>query len=267
MISLRFDRFASLCFTGLLCLVAPPSGAQDFASSQSSTYREARAALLAQGWRPDVGYGLKLPSGKPLYRFPEVLCGPKLCRARWVARAGQEKLVTLLRGEILVDVARDGARPFIVNTAHGSIRALGTRFLVSREDEATALSMIESRVEVRVDGSAAPLVVAAGQRLRFGPGGDAVLADVDGGMLEAAWQQRQLVVRDKPLADVLDDLARHRPGVIHYDRQAIAGKQVSAVLPADDTDRSLQLLANNFPGLRIRTLTPYLVIVDQEKNR
>jgi transmembrane sensor len=34
------------------------------------------------------------------------------------------------------------------------------------------------------------------------------------------------------------------------------------VLPLDDTDRALQLLMSSFPELRIRTLTPWLVLVD-----
>lgn len=177
------------------------------------------------------------------------------------------RTIALLRGEILVDVAPDRDRPFVVSTAHGSIRALGTRFLVSREADATVLSMIESRVEVSIDGQPRPLVVGAGQRLRFGSGDAGELATVDGELLETAWQRHQLVVRNEPLGKVLEQLARHRPGVIRYDAAALAGLHVSAVLPLDDTDRALQLLINNFPGLRIRTLTPYLVVVDHPKTR
>ncbi len=95
----RFRFIASILCFGCFCLVSRSSGAQDFPGSTPQTYRDLRSALLADGWKPDVHYGLKTSSGKPLYRFPEVLCGPKLCRARWVARAGQEKLVTLLRGD------------------------------------------------------------------------------------------------------------------------------------------------------------------------
>lgn len=99
MTMLRFGWVASFCFGCIFCIVSPPSGAQEFASSQPQTYRDLRSALLAEGWRPDANYGLKLASGKPLYRFPEVLCGPKLCNARWLSRRGEEKLVTLLRGD------------------------------------------------------------------------------------------------------------------------------------------------------------------------
>lgn len=177
------------------------------------------------------------------------------------------RTVELHQGEIHIDVAPDSRRPFIVTTEHGSIRALGTRFVVNRQDETTVLHMIESRVEVSVDGQTQALIISAGQSMRFGANGESELSTIDGETLESAWQQRQLVVRDRPLAEVLDELSRHRPGMIRYDSAAIASMKVSAVLPLSDTDRSLQLLANNFPGLRVRTLTPYLVIVDQERNR
>ncbi|MBG0810918.1 hypothetical protein IY145_16230 [Methylosinus sp. H3A] len=96
----RLARLA--CAGALFALVSGSSVAQDADFSQLPIYREYRDQLAAQGWRPDAGFGLKLPSGKPLYRFPEVLCGPKICHARWM-RSGTEKIVTLIRGDLTED--------------------------------------------------------------------------------------------------------------------------------------------------------------------
>ncbi len=84
------------CF---LCGLSAPSNAQDAPTSGYEGYRDLRSALLQQGWKPDAHYGLKTASGKPLYRFPEVLCGPKICNAKWRDKNGAERLITLLRGE------------------------------------------------------------------------------------------------------------------------------------------------------------------------
>jgi transmembrane sensor len=46
----------------------------------------------------------------------------------------------------LVETAHGDARPFIVETREGSMRALGTRFLVKREAEGTRLSVLQSAV-------------------------------------------------------------------------------------------------------------------------
>lgn len=174
------------------------------------------------------------------------------------------RAVQLLRGEILVEVARDAARPFLVETAQGSIRALGTRFTVGEADGVTTLSMLESKVRVRAaaDAGGPGVVVEAGQRVRITAAGVGGIEPVDARGVDDAWRYRQLVVSDRPLAEVLDQLARNRRGTIRYDRAQIDGIRVSAVLPLDDPDRSLQLLKNNFPELRIRSFSSWLVWVD-----
>ncbi|MCA1861478.1 FecR domain-containing protein [Janthinobacterium sp. HSC-3S05] len=174
---------------------------------------------------------------------------------------GGERHVELVRGDILVNVAKDAQRPFIVDSKQAAIRALGTRFTVRREGGATILSMLESRVLAQVPQHPA-VVVQAGQRTRITDDGVGPLTSIDAASVQDAWRARRLVVDDLPLAQVLDELARHRPGQLHYDRAQIAGIRVAAVLPLDDTDKALQLLIDNFPQLRIRMLTRYLVMVD-----
>lgn len=178
---------------------------------------------------------------------------------------GQRRTIELVRGEVLVDVAHDAARPFLVETADGAIRALGTRFSVKKEADATLLVMLESKVLVRTaaEQKRSPgLVVDAGRQLRFTQDVTGPLQDVDVRAATDAWRYRQLVVNARPLAEVLDQLARYRSGGIVYDRNALKDMVVSAVLPLDDTDRALQLLSASFPGLRFRTFTPYLVLVE-----
>lgn len=172
-----------------------------------------------------------------------------------------ERHVELVRGDILVDVAKDAQRPFIVDSKQAAIRALGTRFAVRREDGATTLSMLESKVLAQVPQHPA-VVVQAGQRTRITEDGVGPMQAIDAASVQDAWRARQLVVDDLPLAEVLDELARQRPGQLHYDRAQIAGIRVAAVLPLDDTDKALQLLIDSFPQLRIRMLTRYLVMVD-----
>ncbi|OFA07030.1 FecR domain-containing protein [Duganella sp. HH101] len=174
-----------------------------------------------------------------------------------------QRVVRLLRGEVLVDVARDPGRPFLVQTAEGSIRALGTRFVVERGGGVTDLAMLESKTEVRGKDLLSPAtVVTAGEKVRVTAHGVGLVQTVDPVSVAAAWRHHQLVVQNRPLSEVLDELARHRRGIIQYDGRQIAAMRVSAVLPLDDTDRALHLLLSSFPALRIRTVTPYVVMVD-----
>lgn len=130
--------------------------------------------------------------------------------------------------------------------------------------------MLASRVEVRpaeaAAGSAGALVVQAGESVRFNADRLLPPESVDPPSVDRAWAQRQFVAQEMPLPDVLDELDRQRPGRIVFDRAALAGLKVTAVLPLTDTDRALQLLVNNFPELSIRSYSPYLVTVDMAKN-
>jgi transmembrane sensor len=170
----------------------------------------------------------------------------------------ENRTVHLLRGEILISVAKDADRPFKVVTKHGSVRALGTRFVVEQLAEGTRLAMIESSTEV--DSHGQRKVVMAGQELRFDDEGPGDVQAIDGKAVEQAWAQRQLVVRERPLSEVLEQLARNHSGYLLFDRQALAAIRVTAVLPADDSERALRLLARSLP-LRIDHFSPWVTRV------
>lgn len=81
----------------VLAALAALAGAA-LAQSAGQGYRDLRPSLLSQGWKPDASYGLKLPNGKPMHRFPEVLCGPARCNAKWRDQSGEVHLIWLTRG-------------------------------------------------------------------------------------------------------------------------------------------------------------------------
>lgn len=170
------------------------------------------------------------------------------------------RTLRLLGGEILVDVAKDPARPFIVVTEHGSVRALGTRFVVERLGDSTRLAMIESTTQVSSGGDR--VNVGAGQQVQFDARGIRPPQTVDGVGLEQAWSQHQLVIREQPLNEVLERLARHHHGYLSYDAKALAGLKVSAVLPADDSERALRLLARSLP-IEVVHYTPWVTRIRQ----
>lgn len=176
----------------------------------------------------------------------------------------QQRVITLVQGEVLVDVAKDAARPFIVKTAHGSITALGTRFIVSRQDEVTQLSMLESKVKVMqamAPNASTPAVVSQGQGIAIHRDELGPVHAIDAASLEDAWRLHQLVVQDQPLPEVLAALSRHTRGHIRYDQASLQHLRVTAVLPLDNSEQALHLLAESLP-VRIRSYTPWWVMVD-----
>lgn len=170
----------------------------------------------------------------------------------------QARRVNLLRGEILVDVAKDPQRPFYVTTAQGSIRALGTRFIVERLEDATIVTMLESATQV--DSAGRSQTVHAGQRLRFDAVGPGTVQEVDSLALEKAWNEHQLLTYNQPLSEVLERLARHRKGLVLFDKKALSAVRVTVMLPTDDSDKALRLLARTLP-IQVRQYTPWLTLV------
>lgn len=167
------------------------------------------------------------------------------------------RTVELLGGDIRVDVAKDASRPFVIETPDTRIRALGTRFLVSYANGRTDLEMFESQVVVEntlsdPTGGPASVVVRGGQRVQVTRQGIGQIESLDARRVEAGWQQRQLILDERPLPEVLAQLARHRPGGIRYDSESLAALKVSGVLPLDKPDEALRLLQISFPELRLR---------------
>lgn len=120
--------------------------------------------------------------------------------------------VRLADGEAFFDVSRDPARPFIVETPHGSVRVLGTRFNV-RTDDAAALevTVADGSVQVRTGTpGASPVPLAAGDTLASTGNTPSVRALSDDELADVlAWRQGQIVFAGTPLKEAVARFARY----------------------------------------------------------
>lgn len=163
------------------------------------------------------------------------------------------RLVRLRAGEILVDTAPDSVpsgdpayRPFVVETAQGRLRALGTRFVVRQhEDRRSHVAVLEGAVEVRPDDARdAAVVLRAGEQAGFSA--SAVDAVVPVGPDADDWSRGMLRAKNMRLHDFLAELARYRPGVLRCD-PAVAELRVSGVFQLNDTGPVLDSLPQALP--------------------
>lgn len=171
-----------------------------------------------------------------------------------------ERRITLLRGEILVDVAHiddPASQPFVVHTAEGDAKALGTRFLVRRTGDSTLVTVLESAVQA--SNSLSSQVVMPGQQVRMTEAAVDAPQGLDAEQA-ASWTGGRLVADNLPLADLLDALARYRRGLLRYDAAQIGGLRVSGVFALDDGDNVLKTLQSVLP-VRVRHFTPLLTVV------
>jgi transmembrane sensor len=157
--------------------------------------------------------------------------------------------VLLRRGEVQIETAHDAQqRPFVVDTHHGRIRALGTRFVVRQIDAepGTRVAVQHSAVEVHPGnaGGQLPTLVQAGRQLRFDAAG--VLASAPADPQQAAWTRGLMFAADQRLADFAAELGRHRPGLLRCAPE-VAELRISGVFRLDDTDAILAALPATLP--------------------
>ncbi|HBC06535.1 MAG TPA: hypothetical protein DC046_03015, partial [Rhodospirillaceae bacterium] len=120
--------------------------------------------------------------------------------------------VDLLRGEAFFDVRPDATRPFEVAAGRSLTRVVGTAFSVALQGGDTEVRVQRGHVRVTGDDGGAPVDLTPGEGVTVTAGhagGAAALTP----QTAFAWLDGRFVFHDRPLAEVMDRLARH-----HKDR-------------------------------------------------
>lgn len=217
-----------------MLLVAAPAGwlawrdgpAREWLAAHRTATGERRALTLADGSR------IQLDTASAVdVRFDAAL-----------------RLVRLHTGAIHVQTAPDPQgtpRPFVVATAQGRLRALGTRFVVRQEGAHSRIAVLQGAVEVRPEAAGGRLaVLQAGEQMLF-------TAHALGEVQPASrhvddWTRGVLLARDMRLADFAAELGRYRPGVLRCD-PAVADLRISGVFQLRDTGPVLDSLPQALP--------------------
>ena len=169
----------------------------------------------------------------------------------------RQRLIVLQEGEILVETGHGDARPFIVETREGSMRALGTRFLVKREEQGTRLSVLQSAVAAHPQNHPQEQILREGQQVLIRNDGlDSVAALTPGA---DAWTRGMLVVDNARLEDLVHELGRYRRGYLGVAPE-VADLRITGSFPLHDTDKALSALLPTLP-VQIEQHTPYWVTV------
>ncbi|KAB0496857.1 FecR domain-containing protein [Pseudomonas moorei] len=169
----------------------------------------------------------------------------------------KQRRLILQEGEILVETAHGDARPFIVETREGSMRALGTRFLVKREAEGTRLSVLKSAVAAHPESSPEEQILREGQQVLIRNNGMGPIGALNLGA--DAWTRGMLVVDNARLEDLVRELGRYRPGHLGV-TPAVANLRITGSFPLKDTNLALNALLPTLP-VQIDQHTPWWVTV------
>ncbi|GGC15701.1 sensor [Oxalicibacterium flavum] len=174
--------------------------------------------------------------------------------------------IRLRQGEIHIVTAPDTAvpaRPFVVETAQGVVRAIGTQFTVRQQAEHSLVTVQKGAVELQPqDNAVHSLRLDANQQASFNS--RAIDAPQPALMAAHEWTRGLLVAERMTLHDFLAELSRYRSGIVSCD-PAVAGLIVSGVYSARDTDQTLRALAQTLP-IRVSYATRYWVTVGPQQS-
>lgn len=177
-----------------------------------------------------------------------------------------ERRVRLLRGEAHFEVAKNPARPFVVEATGVAVKAVGTAFSVRVKSSAVDVLVTEGRVRVddavrgasllqsspASNAATAPLLVA-GERVTIATALDAppvpaTIAVVAAEEIEKSlsWKKRRLDYADAPLSEIIADFNRYNQHKIIVTDARLAGRRFGGTFPAGDYLSLVQLLEKTF---------------------
>lgn len=177
-----------------------------------------------------------------------------------VRYGGTRRGVDLLSGQAFFEVTPGRDRPFVVTAANLTVTVTGTAFSVATSEGGVSVAVREGSVDVALDGTTRPVAsLVRGDRLQVSRRGDAVKGRIDPDEV-ASWRERQLVVYDATVRDVVEQIGRYRGGAVLFRDSAIADRLVSGVIDLHRPTEALHALVELQNG-SIVEITPYLAII------
>lgn len=170
-----------------------------------------------------------------------------------------QRRIELIRGEIMVTVAKDSTRrTFSIVTPHGSANAMGTIYSTRLKEQETIVSVYESSVEVTPQQNPNNAVILnAGQSAWLSKNNVSDSLPVK--LRKPDWAQGKLVFNNVPLADVVERLNNYRQGTISISTEVVKRDlHFTGLVPAQDSDAALALIADAL-GLELNQFTTYRV--------
>lgn len=170
--------------------------------------------------------------------------------------AGMEA-IELLTGEAVIEKQADPTRGFVVYAGEGRATATQASFNIRKDDDTVCVTCIRGNVHVQYRQR--ETVLQERQQLSYDARGIGSVASTDPKIV-TAWQQGLLVFREVPLARVIDEVNRYRPGKIILVDPQLGRREVVADFRLDRLDAVLEF-ASRVMKAPIRSLPGGIVLL------
>lgn len=166
-----------------------------------------------------------------------------------VALTRAERRVDLTQGEAFFEVAKESARPFVVEAGKRRIVAVGTKFAVRRDGDDIQVVVTEGKVRVEdASGADGAVFLTPGVVARIGEAGVLVQRKtVSEAEAELSWRNGILTFRDETLADAIAEFNRYSERKVAISDSAAAGLKIEGNFRKNNVSAFLELLQSGYP--------------------
>ncbi len=160
----------------------------------------------------------------------------------------EQRTVQLLKGEALLNVAQESARPFQVTSPTAVVQVVGTQFNIRNRPGNTVVSVLEGRVRVAgrngthgvASTAPADQLAGAGEEVSVAGDGRIVKHRPQDIAQSITWRERRLVFRAARLEEVVAEINRYSPRRFYIEGESARNTRLTASFNVDDP----QSLAN-----------------------
>jgi transmembrane sensor len=171
---------------------------------------------------------------------------------------GEPAALELLDGEAQVLLPATRAVPLKLTVGGGQlVAAAGSRFNVRATGPEVCVTCMAGSLELRYRGRT--LVAGEAQQLSYG-GSNAEVARARDLSAVEAWRERVLVFNDTPLAVVVEEINRYRPGRLILTNAELGRRRVQARLRLEQLARVETLIGASY-GAKVTTLPAGIVLL------
>jgi transmembrane sensor len=183
----------------------------------------------------------------------------------------KQRRVVLEHGRAVFRVAKDPARPFVVEADRTTVRAVGTAFGVELERDAVTVTVSHGRIAVTqappkdipfIDANAPPMpamTLVAGEQVAARAGHLSAVHHVDVGR-ELAWADNRLVLQDDTVAEAAQLFNNANRLQLRIADPTLAARRISGVFDASDPLSFVALLESEQPPISAERSGDELVI-------
>jgi transmembrane sensor len=171
---------------------------------------------------------------------------------------GQTRQIELISGEAAIATKPEALRPFIVTAARGRTVATNARFNVRRDGERVCVTCVEGDLQVQHLGQVS--TVRSHQQVVYTADNLGAATSVDDPEQVTAWERGLLVFRNDPLARVIEEVNRYRPGKIILMNRELGDRPVLATFRIDRIEEVVPRLQTVF-GVRLKRLPGGIVLI------